>query len=410
VRIVGTKEIELKHIKPLFPREVDEGELEELAKSVEAVGGVVHPVVVRPSKEEGFYDLICGYRRYLALRKLGLTVVEAVVVECDDREAFQLSLIENLQRVDLSDYEVAKRLRELRDRFNLTPTQIAQLLGKSRAWVENHLRMLELEKEVAKVLESRPTVSRETVGRVMDKLTEKHARAILEQPEPVRGRLVEEVVEKIIEGEEPPSARTLERRAKELIKLGEEATAEAVQAPRPSPPSAEVELKAEEPEEEPKVIYSRVVRGAEDIHKAFDELKQVLERGVAPTAPTAVETVEARATAPPPAPVEKEIPERTAVVAERPTPSAEEAVSAINDLLLQLNDVLERLRLSATSLVGRRIRAVFEHPYEEGEEEEAVGTLVRADRKAVYVEVALGGGAKAERMVRWYELRRMELA
>jgi hypothetical protein len=244
----------------------------------------------------------------------------------------------------------------------------------------------------------------------MDKLTAYHAEVVLKQPESVRGRLVEELVERVAEGEEPPSARTLERRAKELIKPKEEATAEAVQAPRPSPPSAEVELKAEKPEEEPKVIYSKVVHGAEDIHKAFDELKQVLERGVAPTAPTAVETAEAGATAPPSAPAEKAPLGRTAVVAERPAPSAEEAVSAINDLLLQLSDVLERLRLSATTLVGRRLRAVFEHPYEEGEEEEAVGTLIRADRRAVYVEVALGGGAKAERMVRWYDLKKVELA
>ena len=405
MRIVGTKEVELKRLKPLFTREVDEGELEELARSVEAVGGVVHPVVVRPSKEEGFYDLICGYRRYLALRKIGLTVVEAVVVECDDKEAFQLSLIENLQRVNLSDYEVAKRLRELRDRFGLSTYQIAQLLGKSQPWVEHHLKMLELEKEVAEVA---PTIRRRIVApEVMDKLTAYHAEVILRQPEPIRRRLVEELVERVAEGEEPPSARTLERRAKELIKPKEEATAEAVQAPRPAPPSAEVELKAEKPEEEPKVIYSRVVRGAEDIHRAFDELKQVLERGVAPTA---VETVEARVTAPPSAPVEKEIPERTAVVTERPAPSAEATVSVINDLLLQLNDVLERLRLSATSLVGRRVRAVFEHPYEEGEEEEAVGTLIRVDRRAVYVEVALGGAAKVERMVRWHELKKVELA
>ena len=405
MRIVGTKEIELKLIKPLFPRDVDEGELEELARSVEAVGGVVHPVVVRPSKEEGFYDLICGYRRCLALRKIGLAVVEAVVVECDDKEAFQLSLIENLQRVNLSDYEVAKRLKELRDKFNLTPTQIAQLLGKSKGWVEDHLRMLELEKEVAEAV-SRPTVGRPTVGQVMDKITAYHAQVILKQPEPIRRRLVEEVVEKIIEGEEPPSARTLERRAKKLFKpKEEEATAEAVQAPRPSPPSAEVELKAEKPEEEPRVIYSRVVRGAEDIHKAFDELKQVLERGVAPTAPMAVEAVEAGAPIRPSVPVERPIEK-----AEVPKPAVEEAVSAINDLLLQLNDVLERLRLSATSLVGRRIRAVFEHPYEEGEEEEAVGALIRADRRAVYVEMVLGGGAKAERMVRWYDLKKVELA
>jgi len=242
MRIVGRKSIELSRIKPLFVRDVGEGELEELAKSIEAVGGIVEPVVVRPSKEGDAYELICGYRRFLAHKRLGLSVIEAVVVECDDKEAYQLFLIENLQRVNLSDYEVAKRLKELRDRFNLTPTQIAQLLGKSVGWVGDHLRLLELEKEVAEIV-SRPSFARAKVGQVMDKLTQSHAKAILAQAEPVRKKLVEHVVEAVAKEEEPPSARALERRAKELAKPEEEkAVVEAVQAPRLTPPPTKVEV------------------------------------------------------------------------------------------------------------------------------------------------------------------------
>jgi len=409
--------IELGRIKPLFVRDVGEEELEELAKSIEAVGGVVEPVVVRPSKEGDAYELICGYRRFLAHKRLGLSVIEAVVVECDDKEAYQLFLIENLQRVDLTDYEIAKRLGELRDRFNLTPTQIAQLLGKSVGWVGDHLRMLELEKDVAKVV-SRPSFARAKDGQVMNKLTQRHAKVILAQAEPVREKLVEHVVEHLIKEGEPPSARALERRAEELRKelARPKVSVESIQEPRPTTaPTPVEEEEGEEEEEGVRVLYRKVVRGAEEINKAFEEFKQMLERG---TISAHVESGKERPSiqpstrAEPTGRIEVGIPERTAVSTERlaPVPSAEEVATTINDLLLKLSDVLERLRLSAATLIGRRVRAVFEHPYEEGEEDVVTGTLTRADRRAVYVEVALGGGSKAERMIRWYELKRIELA
>jgi len=386
MRIVGRKEIELKRIKPLFPRDVDEEGLEELAKSVEAVGGVVHPVVVRPSKEEGFYDLICGYRRCLALRKIGLTVVEAVVVECDDKEAFQLSLIENLQRVDLSDYEVAKRLRELRDRFNLTPTQIAQLLGKSKGWVEDHLRMLELEGEVAEVA-SRSSVARATVGQVMDKLTQHHARAILEQSEPVRKKLLEQVVEYVAKVGEPPSVRSIKARAFEIAKgLGGErvkpeegAAVEAIRAPQPAPPSTEVE-KAPEPQV---VVERTAISRPEDVDRFFGKLLS------GPPAVEEAKPAEAPATAPAPA-----------------APSVA-AIKAVNDLLSRLREALEALCKAVEPLRGRRVRVIYEPPYrlEEAAED---GVLTKADRRGLYLDIEMPGGAKAEKMIRWSEACRVE--
>lgn len=409
---VRIEEVPLDKVDLLYRREsVDREKLRELAESMKSVGLVQMPVA-RFDGKTGRYQVVVGTRRYLAAKELGLEKLPVRLEDLDDLKARVLSLVENLHREDLSDMEVAKRLRDLKELGRYSAKELAALLGKSEGWVLDHLRMVEpIEEGVKKACEEiKPTAI--SIARAMEmvigKMTSKHAKVLLKQEEPVRSQLFKEIVKEVVEKGTMPSARALERRAEELkeeLAKPKEAVVEAVQAPQPSPPSAEV--KAEKPEEEPKVIYSRVVHGAEDIHKAFDELKQVLERGVAPTA---VEAVEARATAPPPAPAEKAPLERTAVVTERPAPSAEAAVSAINDLLLKLGDVLEGLRLSAASLVGRRVRAVFEHPYEEGEEEEAVGTLTRADRKAVYIEMVLGGGAKAERMVRWYDLKKVELA
>jgi ParB family chromosome partitioning protein len=414
-------EVPIDKVDLLYKREmVDEEKLRELAESMKSAGLVQIPIA-RFDEKTGRYQIVVGTRRYLAAKELGLEKLPVQLEDLDDLKARVLNLVENLHREDLSDMEVAKRLKELKELGKFSNMELARLLGKSESWVKDHLRMIEpITEGVRRACEDlKPTavsVARAT-EMVMGKMTKEHAKVLLKQEEPVRSQLFKEVVKEVVEKGTMPSARALERRAEELKKelaKPEEATVEVVQAPRPTPPSAEAELKAEEAEEEPKVIYSRVVRGAEDIHRAFDELKQVLEGGVATAAPTVAPAVakvaEARATAPPSALVEKEALERTAVVAERPAPSAEEAVSAINDLLLQLNDLLERLRLSATSLVGKRVRLVFEHPYEEGEEEEAVGPLSRADRRAVYVETSLGGGARAERMVRWYELKKMELA
>ena len=134
--------IPIERIKPLFPRTVSEEGLEELATSIKS-GTILQYPIVRESKEErGRYELIAGYRRYLAARRAGFPSIPCVIIECDDAEAFKINLIENIQRENLTDYEIAKRLKEFKDRTGYSVRQISQLLGKSVAWVENHLRML----------------------------------------------------------------------------------------------------------------------------------------------------------------------------------------------------------------------------------------------------------------------------
>ena len=423
MRIVGFEEMELERIVPLFEREVDEEKLGELRDSIKATG-VIQPIVVRESKKgAGLYELICGRRRYVASKMAGLKRVLCTVVECDDVEALRLFLTENLFREEMSAFDTAKWLLQLKMAGDFSEEELARMLGKSKGWVSNHLRMIGpieegLKRACEELSKELPTISFNRLNEmVLRSMGVKHANVILKYEEPVRVELLKWLLRVapsyLAEKGRMPSVRELENKAEEIKKELYKTTVEPTHVPQATTPTLAEEEEGEE--EGVRVLYRRVVRGAEDINKAFEEFKQMLERGIVSAQ---VESGKERASIPPSTGAEPtgrmevEVPERTAVSMERPAlvPSAEEAATTINDLLLKLNDVLERLRLSAATLIGRRVRAVFEHPYEEGEEDAVTGTLTRADRRAVYVEVALGGGSKAERMIRWYELKRIELA
>ena len=202
-------EIPVDRIKPLFPRSVSEEGLEELSTSIKSGTILQYPIVRESKSEKGFYELIAGYRRYLAAKRAGLPTIPCIIIECDNAEAFKINLIENIQRENLTDYEVAKRINEFKKLTGYSTTQIALLLGKSQAWVENHLRMLRLEEVISREI---------TTPKVMDKLTERHSRIILQHPEEIQKKLMKEVIKTIEEEGEPPSARKLERIAKEIVK------------------------------------------------------------------------------------------------------------------------------------------------------------------------------------------------
>lgn len=135
---------------PFQPRRRFDGErLSELAAAIRAQG-VIEPLVVRPaSQAHGFdgtpaYELVAGERRLRAAREAGLDRVPVVVRELDDRTALEISLVENLIREDLSAVDEAEALSRLCHEFRLTQEQVAQRIGKSRPYVSNAIRLLEL--------------------------------------------------------------------------------------------------------------------------------------------------------------------------------------------------------------------------------------------------------------------------
>lgn len=137
---------------PFQTRYVDDGEaLEELAESIKA-NGVVQPIVVRPAEESGRYILVLGERRLHASKKAGKTHIPALVRRISEQQAAEMTIVENLQREDLSPLEQAEAFRVLSNQFSLTQQQIAERVGLSRASVTNYMRLLKLPREVMQML------------------------------------------------------------------------------------------------------------------------------------------------------------------------------------------------------------------------------------------------------------------
>ena len=131
---------------PAQPRKrFEEKKLEELASSIRE-HGVVEPILVR--REGGKYRILAGERRWRAAQRAGLKEVPAVLREASEREAFEIALVENLQREDLNAIEEAEAYEVLIEDHGLTQEAIAQRVGKERSTVANALRLLRLPAEV----------------------------------------------------------------------------------------------------------------------------------------------------------------------------------------------------------------------------------------------------------------------
>jgi ParB family chromosome partitioning protein len=129
----------------------DKDALEELADSIRA-NGVVQPILVRPGEEDGRYILVLGERRLLASKKAGKTTIPAMVRKVSLQQAAEMTIVENLQREDLSALEQAEAFRVLSNEFKMTQQQIAERVGLSRASVTNYMRLLKLPRDVMQLL------------------------------------------------------------------------------------------------------------------------------------------------------------------------------------------------------------------------------------------------------------------
>lgn len=131
-------EIERIEPNPTQPRRQMHG-IEELADSIRE-RGILEPILVRPS-EEGRFQIIAGERRFQAARKIGLSMVPCVEIDVDDKGCLEISLIENLQRRDLTPFEEAEAIARLMSDFSYTHEQIAKRLGRSRTSITEILSL-----------------------------------------------------------------------------------------------------------------------------------------------------------------------------------------------------------------------------------------------------------------------------
>lgn len=150
-------------------RNFDEETLEELSNSIKEYG-VIQPIIV--TKQDNYYQIVAGERRWRASKKAGLDEIPAIVREYDKQKNSEIALIENIQREDLNPIEKATAIRELLDTYNLTQQQLANKLGISRSGLANSVRILNLDKRVIDLVKE-------------GNLTEGHCKALLaiEDPE-----------------------------------------------------------------------------------------------------------------------------------------------------------------------------------------------------------------------------------
>jgi len=147
------QEIDINLVEPNRdqPRkDFDEEKLEALAQSIKE-HGMVQPIVA--VKENDYYRIVAGERRWRASKMLGLKTVPVIVKEYSILQAEEIALVENLQREDLNPVEEANGYRRLMDTYGLTQEEVAQKVGKSRSGIANSLRFLMMPLEMRRMLE-----------------------------------------------------------------------------------------------------------------------------------------------------------------------------------------------------------------------------------------------------------------
>ncbi len=146
-------------------RQFDDAALEELANSIRQ-HGLIQPILIRPIGDTEQYEIVAGERRWRAAQRAQLHEVPVIIRTLDDATTLEIALIENLQREDLNPLDEAKALKQLMDEFGHSHEKIAEMLGKSRSFVSNTIRLMDLAPPVASMVSE-------------GKISAGHARALL---------------------------------------------------------------------------------------------------------------------------------------------------------------------------------------------------------------------------------------
>ncbi len=196
--------ININRIKPNKnqPRKYfDREKIKSLEESIKN-HGIMQPIIVRKSND-GF-EIVAGERRWRAAKNAKIDDVPCIIRELDDEKLMELSLIENLQREDLNDIEEALAYKRLTDEFKMTQDRIAKIIGKSRSYVANTLRLLNLSEQVRELI-------------VDSTLSGGHGRALLRIED---SRLQKDIALKIID--ENLSVRETEKLVSSILKKREQ--------------------------------------------------------------------------------------------------------------------------------------------------------------------------------------------
>lgn len=183
--------------------------IEELAQSIKAYG-IIQPLSVRKLGSNS-YELVAGERRLRAAKKLGLTEVPTIIIDITDKDSAAIALLENLQREDLNFIEEAEAYHNLIRDHSYTQEKLAEIIGKKQSTIANKLRLLKLDNETRSIL-------------LQNKLTERHARALLKLPtSELQKKILEIIVSKGLNVK-----KTEELIEKEMLKVTQQEVASDV--------------------------------------------------------------------------------------------------------------------------------------------------------------------------------------
>ena len=153
-----TNKLSLSDIVPnkYQPRKnFEEENLKDLTNSIKE-RGVIQPIIVRESKSDSSkYEIIAGERRWIAARNAGLHEIPAVITQADDLKSLEFAIVENVQRHDLNPLEEAQGYKRLIDEFSYDQEKVSKFIGKSRSYITNSLRLLNLPSEILKFVEEK---------------------------------------------------------------------------------------------------------------------------------------------------------------------------------------------------------------------------------------------------------------
>ena len=133
----------------------DKESLDDLTNSIKE-RGVIQPIIVRKSKKESSkFEIIAGERRWIAARQAGLHDIPVVLTDVDDLKSLEFAIVENVQRHDLNPLEEAQGYKRLIDEFGYDQEKVSKFIGKSRSYITNALRLLNLPSSVLKSVEEK---------------------------------------------------------------------------------------------------------------------------------------------------------------------------------------------------------------------------------------------------------------
>lgn len=204
-------EIELICPNPNQPRKIfEQDRMNELTESIKKYG-VIQPIIVR--KDGNLYTIIAGERRWRACKNANILTIPCIVRDIENKNASEIALIENIQREDLNPIDEANAFEYIIERYGITQEEVSNIVGKSRVYVSNIMRLTNLDKYVQEKI-------------IKNEISAGHGRAIIslspsKQIE-ITDKIIEEQlsvreVEKLVRNEKNPPRKKIQNKDKYIV-------------------------------------------------------------------------------------------------------------------------------------------------------------------------------------------------